>query len=314
MKNMKNIFIIATFLLMGSVAIAQTQDKETKEVKVIKKTTESSSSRDHQENEIKNFRFGLVVMPSLNWYSTESKVIQRDGVVPKFGGGLAIEFRLAKVAALATGINIVTGGGKLKYNNGGQYNKSASTVSYYFDANDDIMEMEDVNAGTPSDYAHYQLNKRNYKTTYIAIPILLKLKTREIGSMVYYGQFGLNSYFRWKGRSTDDVSVLDAPSAGATEKKSDLIISRDVSIYNAALNFGLGTEWNLAGTTSMVLGVSYNLGFTNVLRKESKFLERRLNDANYDPMNPSTNNSYSVKPLEQVVKENSIVLSLGVLF
>lgn len=311
---MKNIFIIATFFLMGTVANAQTQDKETKEVKVIKKTSESTSSHDHQENEIKNFRFGLVIMPSINWYSTESKVIERDGVVPKFGGGLAIEFRLAKVAALATGINIVTGGGKLKYKNGGEYNKSASTVSYYFDENDDIMEMHDVNAGNPSDYAHYQLNKRTYKTTYIAIPVLLKLKTREIGSMVYYGQFGLNSYFRWKGRATDDVSVLDAANAGATDKKSELIVSKDVSIYNAALNFGLGTEWNLAGTTSMVLGVSYNLGFSNVLRKESKFLERRLNDANYDALNPATNNNYSVKPLEQVVKENSIVLTIGVLF
>src|SRR3954470_16824653 len=317
MKNMKNILTIATFMFIGTAVYAQAppaENKETKEVKIVKKTTESTNSRDHQENEIRNFRFGLIVSPALNWYSTESKIIQRDGIVPKFGGGLSIEFRLAKVAALQTGINIATGGGKLKYVNGGEYNKSATTISYYFDSNEDIVQLSDVNGANPNSLTHYQLNKRTYKTTYVTVPLLLKLKTREIGAMVYYGQFGVNSYFRWKGRATDEVSVLDAPNVGATDKKTDLLISKDVSFYNAALNFGLGTEWNLAGTTSLVLGLSYNLGFTNVLRKESQFQEKRLNEQDYDVNDTSKNTLYTVKPLEQIVKENSLVLTICVLF
>ena len=161
---------------------------------------------------------------------------------------------------------------------------------------------------------HYQLNSRDFKTTNINVPILLKLKTREIGAMVYFGQFGLNSNFRWKGRATDEVIVLDSkPGAGgANEKKTNLVISRDVSFYNAALNFGLGGEWNLAGTTSLVEGASYNLGFTNALKKHSRFLEKRQNEQGYNEN--TAPDLYQVAPLEQVVKENSVVLTIGVLF
>jgi hypothetical protein len=314
MKNMKNIFTITALMIFAVTTNAQTEGKETKEIKIIKKTTETGT-QETKENEIKNFRFGLAITPSLNWYGTESKVLQRDGFAPKFGGGLIMEFRLAKVAAIQTGINIITAGGKLKYNNGGQYVPGATTISYYYDNNiDDIVEYNTVDQNNMASHSRYQLNKRRYRTTYISVPILLKLKTREIGTMVYYGQFGLNSFFRWKGRANDDVSILDAPNAGVTETKSNLMISKDVNIYNAALNFGLGAEWNLAGTTSMVFGLNYNLGFTNVLRKDSQFLEKRFNENTYNVNSTDHNNDYQINRLEQIVKENSLVLTLGVLF
>jgi hypothetical protein len=314
MKNMKNILTITALALIATATSAQTPEgsKETKEVKIIKKTTESTGS-DNKENEIRNFRFGLAITPSLNWYSTESKIIQRDGVVPKFGGGLILEFRLAKVASIQTGINITTAGGKLKYKNGGQYAPGASTVSYFYNNTaEDIVKYDENNSNTS--YTHYQLNGRKYQNTYISVPILLKLKTREIGAMVYYGQFGLNSFFRWKGRAKDDVSILDAPNTGTPETKGNLVTSKDVSIYNAALNFGLGTEWNLAGTTSMVIGLNYNLGFTNVLKSKSEFLQKRLNYDNYNKDDPFRNTNYETAPLEQIIKENSLVLTIGVLF
>lgn len=314
MKNMKNIFTITALMLIITAASAQTpENKETKEVKIIKKTTETSGG-DSKENEIKNFRFGLAITPALNWYDTESKVIKRDGVAPKFGGGLIMEFRLAKVAAIQTGVNIITAGGRLKYNNGGQYTPGATTVCYFYKNGEDIVESDVDQSNSPVSFTRYQLNKRKYKTTYISVPVLLKLKTREIGAMVYYGQFGLNSFFRWKGRATDEVSVIDATNTGAPETKSNLTISKDVSIYNAALNFGLGGEWNLAGTTSLVIGLNYNLGFTNVLKKKSVFLEKRFNFDNYNKDDPTKNTNYEIGPLEQVVKENSLVLTIGVLF
>ncbi|MBK7183324.1 MAG: hypothetical protein IPH89_10510 [Bacteroidetes bacterium] len=38
------------------------------------------------ENEIKNFRFGLKVTPSLNWYKPDGKIFEKNGISPKFGG------------------------------------------------------------------------------------------------------------------------------------------------------------------------------------------------------------------------------------
>jgi hypothetical protein len=316
MKNIKNIFTIAAGMFLATAVNAQTsENKETKEVKIVKKTTETTAPADSKENEIKNFRFGLAIMPSVNWYDTESKILQRNGAALKFGGGLIMEFRLAKVASIQTGVNILTAGGKLIYRNGGLYNPGATTINYYYDNKvGDIVEYNSVTASTINSHTRYQLNARKYKTTYISVPVLLKLKTREIGSMVYFGQFGLNSFFRWKARANDEVQVLDASNSGTNEKKSNLMISKDASIYNAALNFGLGAEYNLAGTTSLVIGANYNLGFTNVLRKDSKYLEKRFNHDDYN-MNSTTNNTYyTVGPLEQIVKENSIVLTVGVLF
>lgn len=316
MKNIKTIFTIAAGMFVATAVNAQTsENKETKEVKIVKKTTETNAPAESKENEIKNFRFGLAIMPSINWYDTESKIIQSDGATVKFGGGLITEFRLAKVAAIQTGINILNAGGKLTYKNGGLYKAGATTVNYYYNNNvGDIAEYNSVNSTNIKEHTRYQLNSRKYKTVYIGIPILLKLKTREIGSMVYFGQFGLNSFFRWKARANDAVQVLDAANTGTNEKKTNLMISKDASIYNAALNFGLGAEYNLAGTTSMVIGINYNLGFTNVLRKQSQYIEKRFNQDDYD-MNSTTNNTYyTVEPLEQIVKENSIVLTVGVLF
>lgn len=316
MKNIKTIFTIAASMFVATAVNAQTsENKETKEVKIVKKTTETTAPADSKENEIKNFRFGLVVLPAVNWYDTESKILQRNGAALKFGGGLVMEFRLAKVASIQTGINILTAGGRLTYKNGGLYNPGATTVNYYYDNKvGDIVEYNSVTSSTISSHTRYQLNARKYRTTYIAVPVLLKLKTREIGSMVYYGQFGLNSFFRWKARANDEVQVLDASNSGTNEKKSNLMISKDASIYNAALNFGLGAEYNLAGTTSLVIGANYNLGFTNVLKKESQYVEKRFNHDDYN-VNSTTNNTYyTVGPLEQIVKENSIVLTIGVLF
>jgi hypothetical protein len=129
--------------------------------------------------------------------------------------------------------------------------------------------------------------------------------------MTYYGEFGLNSAFRWKGKVNDKVAVLDAPNYGAIESKTNINHTREYSIYTAALNFGLGTEVNLSGTTSFIVGVNYNLGFTNALYQKSKYLERRTNSPTFNPNDPST---YSFQPLEQKIKQNAVVLTLGVLF
>ena len=290
-------------MLMISVGLrAQTpESKETKEVKIVKKTTETAAPVEHKENEIKNFRFGLTVCPSLNWYNSAGKIIEKNGIAPKFGGGLVLEFRLAKVAALQSGIQIVTAGGKLKYNNGGQNAVGANTISYFYNNDDDVITpYNSVTQDNISKHTRFQLNERKYNTTYISIPLLLKLKTREIGAMTYYGQFGLNSFFRWKATAVDKVSSLDAANYGAPSKKTSVNVTKDCSLYTAALNFGLGTEWNLAGTTSFIMGLNYNLGFTNVLKSKSVYLDRTFNNQKQD--------------LEQSVKESSLVLTVGVLF
>jgi Outer membrane protein beta-barrel domain len=292
---MKKILTITAFAFAGQFALAQ-----------------------NGENELKNFRFGLQVSPSINWYKPDGKIMAGNGVGVKFGGGVILEFRLAKVASFQTGIQINTEGGKIKYNNGGVDAPNANTVSYYYSNTDDVIDKFN---SAPTDslgaavynqsHTHYQLNERKFKATYITIPLMLKLKTKEIGTMTYFGQFGINSSFRWKATADDQLTVLK-PSAnpGGTDSKSKIDITKDMALFKASLAFGAGFEMNLSGSTSLLVGLNYNLGFTNVVKGDSGYLEKKTNGANI----VTNATDYSQVKMPQVIKSNAVVLTVGILF
>lgn len=268
----------------------------------------STSFAQSSENELKNFRFGLKVTPSINWYKPEGKIMSKNGVGAKFGGGLILEFRLAKVISIQTGVQIDLDGGKIKYNNGGLSDPNSNTVSYYYNITDDKIEKQGSVAANASGYTHYQLNERIFKTTYITVPLTLKMKTKEIGAFTYYGQIGVNNSFRWKANADDKLTVINdaTHTLGATATQSKVNITKDVSLYTAALNFGLGAELNLSGTTSLTFGLNYNLGFTSVVKSESYHLSKTTNDAAGVAGTPGK--------MPQTIKTNGIVLTVGILF
>ncbi len=282
---MKKILTITTLALAGQLAFAQ-----------------------GGENELKNFRFGLKVTPSVNWYKPDGKLMSSSGAGVKFGGGLILEFRLAKVASFQTGLQIDGEGGKIKYINGGLA-ANTSTMSYYYNIADDKIlpyNTSDTSAAWILGNTHYQLNARQYKATYVTIPIMLKLKTKEIGTMTYFGQFGFNASFRWKANATDELTVI-APSVGSGQNatKSKIDVTKDMVFFKGALAFGLGAEMNLSGTTSLVFGLNYNLGLTNSVKNESDYIERKTYDGNL---------AASWEKLPQKLKSNAVVLTVGVLF
>ncbi len=258
MKNIKRILTITTMVLASNFLIAQ----------------------DSTENELKNFRFGLKLTPSINWLKPEGKIIANNGAAMKFGGGLILEFQLSKVISIQSGLQFDMYGGKVKYNNGQQLTTpSSNSVSYVYNILDDAIVKYDTTL-SPSSNKRYQLNSRSYNITYITIPISFKMKTKEIGLLTYYGQFGINNSFRWKGRAKDDVQPITGLTLGTGETKSKIDITKDVCFYTASLNVGIGGEINLAGSTSLTVGLNYILGFTSTVKNNSDYLTRRANDAN----------------------------------
>lgn len=303
MKNMKKILTITALSLAAQFGLAQ-----------------------DGANELKNFRFGLVIEPSVNWYKPEGKIISKSGAGMKFGGGVALEFRLAKVASFQTGIRIHGEGGKVKYNNGDMQNQNSNIVNYfYINADDEIAEYlaPDTLSAFYSNAAtkgktHYQLNERQYKATYVTIPLVLKLKTKEIGTLTYFGQFGFNASFRWKATANDEVTKINQSytsanvfTLGAAETKSKVDVTKDVSFFKAALTFGLGAEMNLSGTTSLTFGLNYNLGFTNSVKSDSDYLAKRTNDSDYSSTGQT---KVTTSKLPQEIKSSAVVLTVGVLF
>jgi len=264
------------------------------------------------ENELKNFRFGLEVSPSINWYKPAGKILAANGPVVRFGGGLVTEFRLAKVVSIQTGLRVDIDGGKIKYNNGGPNNADANTVSYYYYSLDDKIAKYDPVLSGASSYTHYQLNERTYTATYITIPLTLKMKTKEIGALTYYGLIGMDNSFRWKASANDQLQVINdiSNTLGTKDSKSKIDITQDISLYTACLNFGLGAELNFSGSTSMTFGLNYKLSFTNIVKSESDYLGRRANNTDFNT-NP---NSYILSKMPQDIKSNAVLINVGVLF
>jgi hypothetical protein len=277
-------------------------------------TFAATSMFAQDEDVVKNVRFGLKITPSVNWYKPEGKIIAGDGAGAKFGGGLILEFRLAKVASFTTGIQLDLDGGKVKYNNGGVNIPSANTVSYYYNNADDKIVKYSEDYKNNAAYTHFQLNERQYKVSYITIPIALKLKTKEIGTMTYFGQIGLNTSIRWKAVANDKVTVINDQinELVASETKSKTDITKDMNLFKETLTFGLGAEMNLSGSTSLTFALNYNLGFTNVVKSNSDYLEKRTNRSNYNPNTASAD--YDIVHMPQVIKSNAVVLTVGVLF
>lgn len=272
-----------------------------------------------EAKDLKNVRFGLKVTPSVNWYKPDGNIMSRNGVVPKIGGGLVIEFRMGKVAAFVTGVQIDMDGGKVKYKNDGIANNNSNTVSYYYTNLDDVIadynsRPSDQAGYTSFDQTHtkYQLNEREFKATYFTIPLAIKLKTKQIGLMTYYGQVGINNSFRWNAKANDKVTVLPTSTGigGASDTKSKVDIKREMNVYTGALTFGGGCEINLSGTTSLLVGLNYNLGFTSVTKKSSETLEKQTNGPNYT----TVGSDYFQQKMPQTLKSNAVVLTIGVLF
>ena len=248
-----------------------------------------------EENNIKNFRFGLKATGMVTWYKPEEKnKYESQGATARGSYGLITEFRLNKVASFATGVQVDYDGGKLVY-------KTAADTNFYFLSKDlELLERGDSTANV----SKYRLNNRFYRTTYLTIPITLKLKTPEIGALTYYGQFGVNASFRLKSRVDDNLNAVSSASynetIGQQVSQPDVLNTSDMNIFKFSLNVGGGAEWNLAGSTSLVFGLNWYNGFSNVLKSESKYVFR------------TKYNDYAAT--KQNAKASAVALTIGVLF
>jgi hypothetical protein len=245
-----------------------------------------------EETALKNFRFGIKATPNFCWMAPDDvKQFNRQGISLKFNYGLITEFKLTKTAALSTGFDFNNFGGKIDFLN--------KTTRY---ATDD--------KSLPDTTAFYYITSRTYKIKTYEIPLTLKLRTPEIGSLTYFGVFGVNIGIRGKVKSDDfgkyqfefkTKSGNDTSIVGSSESRPDNIITKDMNLVRLSLNVGLGTEYNLAGSTSLVISINYYNSFLNALKNTSENLEVQTKGV-YSKLTP------------QNIKSNGILVNVGFLF
>lgn len=203
-------------------------------------TTESSSG------ESKGFRFGLQFSPQLCWIKNQDKLTNASGVKFGFNYGLIADFSLAQRYAFATGINISQNSGTIQHNDTVMFNS--------FDKDTFLI-------GTKVNYAKIQ---------YIEIPLVLKLKTNEIGYLTYFGQFGFNL-----GVCTGVKGSISDP-LNSTHNKVDENLGPDISPFNLSLNIGAGIEYSLSKSTAFVTSISFHNGFLDISDSPKNFKSKSI--------------------------------------
>ena len=174
------------------------------------------------------FRLGLTAHPNFGFIKAEGG--KGNGVSLGFSYGLIGDFNFAENYSFSTGITITTINGK---------STEVNAVPYYSPPSA---------SATP-----YELK---YMMQYIEVPLTIKLKTSEINGVRWYGQFGLSNDFRIGAKQ-------DAKSNGTT--LADEMNATDYTrFYRAGMIIGGGGEFSMSGKTSLLLGLTYNNGFTNI--------------------------------------------------
>lgn len=257
-----------------------------------------TSQINAQDDASKKFRFGLKISPSINWLKIgDEKTFKKGGSVMKFGYGLVTEFRITDVASFSTGFQIDYDGGKVDM---------LDTVGYFYNEDKGFLENEKVNysdSNSTAGYTPHLLNNRTYNSMYLSIPLQIKLRTKEIGYMTYYGNIGLLASIHIRTRATDGVTTWDNNGNSVKSEIEKLDISKDMNFLKTGLVIGGGAEMNLSGSTSVFFGLSYMQGFMNTVKKESKF-------------NIDGEKTTGTKPTAQEQKflGQNITLTVGVLF
>lgn len=183
-----------------------------------------------------SFHFGLKAAPSIAWLKTDTKEVSSNGSKFGFSYGLMTEFNFAKRYAFATGLDVAYRGGKLKsifsINTGGL----DSTIT----------------------------TEATYKLQYVEIPLTLKLKTNEIGYFTYYLQFGLSPGVCIRGRE-DYKTTGQSNGVSYGNSETDVDIKKDINNFNLSMIIGGGVEYTLSGSTNLLVGVTFNNGFLDVI-------------------------------------------------
>ncbi|WP_025142081.1 porin family protein [Pedobacter jeongneungensis] len=179
------------------------------------------------------FRLGLTATPTFGWIKPEQG--KTDGIALGFSYGLIGDFNFAPNYSFATALTITSINGKSTEVNAEPYYTGGSIPKAY-----DL----------------------KYKLQYVDLPLTVKLKTIKADGKRWYGQFGLSNSFNISAKQD---AVTDGSVVG-----DNLNVSDNIKLYRAGLIIGGGGEFDISGNTSIVAGLTFNNGFTNIVSDKGR--------------------------------------------
>lgn len=188
--------------------------------------------------------FGIKLAPNMSWLRPDVKGIKSSGNQLGYTFGLMSEFPINPSGnyRFATGLFLTSIGGSF-------------TEEYLF--------VSEVGGAEQTKDLETKMMLR-----YIELPLTIKMMTNEIGYMRYFGTLGVSAGFNIRARADAEYPVLDDLSGAYTvgfAVLEDEDIQEDINLFRAALVIGGGLEYNFSGNTALLVGITYNNGFTNIL-------------------------------------------------
>ena len=218
------------------------------------------------------FRFGLKGQANMSWLGNTSRTIENDGVQLGLAYGIMGDYYFKPNYGVSAEILLSTV--KSKFN-------LTSAQSFNGDT-----------AGTILTDLNYE-----YNIQYLEIPVSIKFRTKEIGNMTYWGNFGFSPGFAMSARTS--ISSASLPKSIADQNPTDYKVNDvegdafsvsdfddKVFLLRFPLIIGGGVEYKMAGSTSLRGGIRFANTFTDI------FVKDKTSDA----------------------KNNYFALSVGVLF
>ena len=263
----------------------------------------SNSGRARYEEP--KFRMGLHLLPSIAWLDARDGSTVSDGSIGRFGFGFTADIMFADNYAIGTGVNVFRNGGKL------------TTIERL--------------TGDPLDPANDTTQfvvqrERTLTQHWVELPVSFKFRTREIGHITYWGQFGLGLGLNLRATADDRVQYrfrndpliitgstwVEDLETGEIEYQ-DVPVEDEVALMRAAMIGGLGIEYNLSGKTALLLGATFNNGLFNVANNRN--FGPTLDDEHLTalPVSDTAVPLFS-EGYDRKMVDNAILLSLGLLF
>ena len=187
----------------------------------------------------RKFRFGLRIAPQMTWIKADYKNLppnesyENGGVKVGFSWGPQAEIQMNEQFSIQTGVDVNYSTGKVN--------------------------------GTITTLNAVKALDQTYKMRFIEIPFGIKARTKEIGYLRYFFNIGLSAGFRY--RANTEFSTSENNISKTTLLSSN---SNDyVNLFRGAYFLGGGVEYLISGNTSLVGGLVFNNGITNLLKSQN---------------------------------------------
>jgi hypothetical protein len=188
------------------------------------------------EAQYKPVLFGMRVGANLGWVKPDVENYSSEGVVAGFTWGFIGEFFIMENYAILTGFNVNFNGGKMEY-----------------------PSVMDIVIGDSTETVSGQLH-RKYNLKYIQIPLCLKMQTALSEKITIFAKIGLGTSFRLSAKGTDDF-VYEGGEVSYSKKNID----DEIALMRESLIVGGGIELKIKGSTALIIDLTYDNAFNNML-------------------------------------------------